>query len=258
MAVPAWATVFTNATSITINDAATVGTANPYPSTINVSGLTGNITNITVTFDNFNHTFPDDMDIMLVSPSGKSLMIMSDSGGTTDLAVWRGTEGNWYVRNSTGSNSVSNWGQSGDIPVPGHYGGSATAIRAVYRPSENNWYLNTSPVFIVNWGASGDILVPGDYDANGATDFAVWRPSEGRWYVRDSTSGTVTIRVWGLSTDTPVPGDYDGDARTDFAVWRPSTGDWYILNSGTTPNAQRIDYQGQSGDKPIPSAYVQQ
>ncbi|MBD0325514.1 MAG: VCBS repeat-containing protein [Pyrinomonadaceae bacterium] len=181
-----------------------------------------------------------------------------DGDGKTDIAVWRGAEGNWYVRNSTGSNSVSNWGQSGDIPVPGHYGGSATAIRAVYRPSENNWYLNTSPVFIVNWGAPGDILVPGDYDANGATDFAVWRPSEGRWYVRDSTSGAVTIRVWGLATDIPVPGDYDGDCRTDFAIWRPDDGNWFILNSGTTPNAQRIDYQGQSGDSPIPAAYVQQ
>ncbi len=182
-----------------------------------------------------------------------------DGDGRSDIAVWRANEGNWYIRQSSnGFAFIDNWGQTGDIPVPGHYGGSAVAIRAIYRPSENNWYLHTSPGFTINWGAPGDILVPGDYDANGATDFAVWRPSEGRWYVKDSTSGAVTIRVWGLATDIPVPGDYDGDARTDFAVFRASEGNWFILNSGTTPNAQRFDYQGQSGDVPIPSAYVQQ
>jgi subtilisin-like proprotein convertase family protein len=182
-----------------------------------------------------------------------------DGDGRSDIAVWRANEGNWYIRQSSNNFAfIDNWGQAGDIPVPGHYGGSASAIRAVYRPSEANWYLHTSPVFIINWGAPGDIIVPGDYDANGASDFAVWRPSEGRWYVKDSTSGAVTTRVWGLATDIPAPGDYDGDARTDFAVFRPGDGGWFILNSGTTPNAQRFDYQGQSGDVPIPSAYVQQ
>jgi subtilisin-like proprotein convertase family protein len=182
-----------------------------------------------------------------------------DGDGKTDIAVWRAGEGNWYIRQSSnGFAFIDNWGTTGDIPVPGHYGGSSSAIRAVYRPSDNNWYLHTSPVFIINWGAPGDIIVPGDYDANGASDFAVYRPSEGRWYVKDSTSGAVTARVWGLSTDVPVPGDYDGDARTDFAIFRPSDGNWYILNSGTTPNALRIDFLGQNGDTPVPSAYVQQ
>lgn len=63
---------------ITINP---VGTANPYPSTINVSGRTGVVTKVTVTLDGFSHIFPDDVDVMLVAPNETSAIILSDVGG---------------------------------------------------------------------------------------------------------------------------------------------------------------------------------
>ncbi len=62
---------------ITINQ---VGTASPYPSVINVSGQTGVVTKVTVTLTGFSHTFPDDVDILLVAPNGTSAIIMSDVG----------------------------------------------------------------------------------------------------------------------------------------------------------------------------------
>ncbi|HEX8638180.1 MAG TPA: hypothetical protein VF692_08970, partial [Pyrinomonadaceae bacterium] len=63
---------------ITINP---VGTANPYPSTINISGRTGVVSKVTVTLTGFSHVFPDDVDIMLVAPNGASAIILSDVGG---------------------------------------------------------------------------------------------------------------------------------------------------------------------------------
>src|SRR5439155_13421457 len=57
------------------------GPAAPYPSTIPVSGLTGAVDKVTVTLNNFSHSFPDDVDIMLVSPTGQKVMLMSDCGG---------------------------------------------------------------------------------------------------------------------------------------------------------------------------------
>ncbi|MCG3164755.1 MAG: hypothetical protein POELPBGB_00514 [Bacteroidia bacterium] len=63
----------------------TVGNGGPYPSTISVSGMPGTITNVTVALTNISHTFPDDIDMVLVSPTGQAVTLMSDVGGTNDL-----------------------------------------------------------------------------------------------------------------------------------------------------------------------------
>jgi T5SS/PEP-CTERM-associated repeat protein len=75
--------VFENNNAITIPSGTT---ASPYPSTISVSGLAGVITRVTVVLGGLAHTFPDDVDILLVSPAGQKVMLMSDAGGGTDLA----------------------------------------------------------------------------------------------------------------------------------------------------------------------------
>ena len=58
--------------------------ASPYPSTLTVSGLPGSIAKLSVTLSNLSHTQPDDLDILLVGPSGQNVLLMSDVGGTTD------------------------------------------------------------------------------------------------------------------------------------------------------------------------------
>lgn len=60
-----------------------VGQASPYPATINVTGLTGTVTNISVILSGLSHTFPGDIDILLVSPGGENAIIMSDVGFNT-------------------------------------------------------------------------------------------------------------------------------------------------------------------------------
>src|SRR5215470_5052574 len=72
-------TTFTNASTIVIP---TVGPAMPYPSTIAVSGLTGTISKVTVQLNGFAHGFPDDVDVLLVGPTGADLLILSDVGGS--------------------------------------------------------------------------------------------------------------------------------------------------------------------------------
>src|SRR4051812_29686061 len=58
---------FSNPASTTIKD---FPTSTPYPSTIAVSGLSGTVTKVTVTLTDLNHPFPDDIDILLVGPTG--------------------------------------------------------------------------------------------------------------------------------------------------------------------------------------------
>jgi subtilisin-like proprotein convertase family protein len=92
LASAASAATFSNTDGpITINDgsddcfsgeAATApGTATPYPSEINVSGLTGLVTDVNVTISGLSHEWPDDIGLLLVSPAGKSVILMADSGG---------------------------------------------------------------------------------------------------------------------------------------------------------------------------------
>ena len=60
-------TTFSNPALITINDA---GPAVPYPSNITVAGVTNPVTKVTVTITGFNHTFPSDVDMLLVGRPG--------------------------------------------------------------------------------------------------------------------------------------------------------------------------------------------
>ncbi|MGE0128799.1 MAG: Ig-like domain repeat protein [Blastocatellales bacterium] len=76
-------TTFSNSASIAIPGSGTgPAAASPYPSNINVAGMSGTITNVTVTLNNLSHTSSGDIDVLLVSPTGAKFMIMSDAGGT--------------------------------------------------------------------------------------------------------------------------------------------------------------------------------
>jgi subtilisin-like proprotein convertase family protein len=74
---------FSNPANITIP---VQGQAAPYPSTINVSNVPSTIEKLTVTLTNFTHTFPADVDILLVGPGGQSFLLFSDTGGGTGIS----------------------------------------------------------------------------------------------------------------------------------------------------------------------------
>jgi Ca2+-binding RTX toxin-like protein len=70
---------FTNSDPISIDDES-IGGTNPYPSSISVSGLSGNISNLKVTLNNVSHTWIGDVDLLLVGPTGSKSILMSDIG----------------------------------------------------------------------------------------------------------------------------------------------------------------------------------
>lgn len=85
---PAAVGTFANTAPIVIadGDANGPGSANPYPSTITVAGLSGTITDVNVTLSGLTHTWPDDIALLLVGPSGQALVIQSDVGTGNDVA----------------------------------------------------------------------------------------------------------------------------------------------------------------------------
>ena len=76
--------IFSNNRPITINDNAA---ASDYPSLINVSGLVGKVSKVTLKLNGFNHLFPDDVDMVLVSPLGTNSIVMSDAGGGVSVTA---------------------------------------------------------------------------------------------------------------------------------------------------------------------------
>lgn len=60
------------------------GAAAPYPSTINVSGLTGFVSKVTVTLNTLHHENQNGLEILLVGPQGQALVLMSDANGDPD------------------------------------------------------------------------------------------------------------------------------------------------------------------------------
>jgi len=68
---------------IAIPGAGSVGPAQRYPATINVRGMPTNLASVRVILYYLSHSRPDDLDILVVSPSGKMIVLMSDAGGNT-------------------------------------------------------------------------------------------------------------------------------------------------------------------------------
>jgi hypothetical protein len=179
-----------------------------------------------------------------------------DGDGQSDYAVFRPSEGNWYVSTSSFPNQiVTQWGLPGDAPVPGDFDGDGLADYAVWRPSNGYWFVKQSngAMSSTQWGLPGDIPVPADYDGDGKTDLAIFRPSNGFWWIIYSSTGQQVAQQWGLPGDIPVPGDYDGDGKADLAIFRPSNGYWWVVYSSSRNQAS--EQWGLPGDTPVPGDF---
>ena len=138
------AVAFSNTTPINIADRVSStsppGLGNPYPSNINVTGLTGTITDVNVTLRGVTHTFPDDIDILLVSPTGKALILQSDAGGGTAVTNRTYT----FDQQAATQISTSVLPAEGTSVQPGNHAGNDTTD-VFPAPAPQTGYLNPGP-----------------------------------------------------------------------------------------------------------------
>ena len=83
-------TTFSNTTSIEIPQAGSAnqtGPATPYPSNITVSGLAGLVTKVQVVLHGLTHGALNDVDALVVAPTGQNLVVMSDVGAPNTLTT---------------------------------------------------------------------------------------------------------------------------------------------------------------------------
>lgn len=178
-----------------------------------------------------------------------------DGDGKTDISTFRGSDGVWYLNQSTAGFGGINWGIAGDVIAPGDYDGDGKTDVAVFRaaadPAAPDFYvLNSGTLTVagVSWGLAGDIPVVADYDGDGKSDYAVYRPSDQTWYILRSSDGGNTLV--GGAVGTPVPADYDGDGKADIVNFVDGT--WTGTGSAGAPINVVF---GSAGDIAVPGNF---
>jgi subtilisin-like proprotein convertase family protein len=104
------------------------GSADPYPYTINVSGQTGALVDMLIGITTLRHANGDDIDMLLVSPNGIAVMLMSDAcGGAVPGVSFTFTDtvlNTSYINPPDGGPCVSasyhptNWDDHETMPAP--------------------------------------------------------------------------------------------------------------------------------------------
>lgn len=130
-----------------------------------------------------------------------------DGDGKTDLAIFRKTDGNWWIQKSSdGQTITAQWGLEGDIPLAGDFSSDGRADLVVFRPSSGTWYvknLQDDSVITQAWGLPSDMpFVNHDVNGDGVNDFVVYRQSNGTWYY-NLRNGQTTSRQFGMAGDLP-------------------------------------------------------
>ena len=143
------------------------GMATPYGGTIVVGGTTGVVKKVVVKLNGISHTNPDDLDVLLVSPTGARLLLMSDVGGGPDIVgrnlVFDDDATTKLPDNSqvvSGTFKPSNYGPGVDgFPAPAPAGPYAADLSTFNNASANgNWRL-----FVVDDSANARGSVSGGW-----------------------------------------------------------------------------------------------
>jgi len=201
--------------SITLPNGApgtTNGVAGPYPKPLAIAGVPGTITSLSVRLDGLTHTFPGDLDMLLVGPGGQRAMFMSDVGGSGDVSNLTLTFADGAPAPSASQLVAGTFAptdaETGDAMAAPAPAGPYTAALSVFNGTNPNGTWN---LYIVDDAAS---------DTGSLTGFTLIMATTGSAGDYSGTSGTLSFPP-GTTTQTitvPVTGDTTPEANETFFV----------------------------------------
>jgi subtilisin-like proprotein convertase family protein len=213
---------FSNTADVCPPDNNTTGTTSVIP----VSGTGTTLTSVTVNIPNISHTFYDDLDIMLISPTGQRLILMSDCGGDNS---GNGNRNYTFVQ---GGSSLKNGHQptsSGNVS-PTNYGGDSwpdgaatiTTMNQFTGNPNGNWTIRViddaggdTGCLIGGWSITIVATTPLPMVTTSAVSYTSGTSATGAGNVTSDGGCTVTDRgvCWSSTNATPTIADsYASDA----------------------------------------------
>jgi FG-GAP-like repeat len=229
-----------NLATLTIVDNVTVSESidlNPF-------GIWGRITDLRVFIQDVSHTFPDDLDFLLLGPGGANLEFWSDAGGSTDI-----TNFDFAFADSFSPLFLPDSTQISPSTI-------TYAATDYGSPTEDS----------SNWGLSSSIIINHPTPTGTATFASAFGGlfTGGTWslYVRDDVAGDVgSLHEWSMQITYNVivkPEDFSGPigANNNFytsdILWQNDSGQAAIwLMNGTS-----LTGSGLVGPNPGPSWHV--
>ncbi len=187
-----------------------------------------------------------------------------DNDGRSDLAVFRPSDGYWYIKQSSSGYAYQQWGFPTDKPAASHFDNDGKTDVAIYRDGIWHAWSSTLGHRSMNIGVAGDKPMVGNFDdeeGEDIEDFAVRGLRNGvpTWLVRGGwtifyppySSSTITI-PGELPADKPIVGDFNGDGRDDFGYFRD--GLWQTVDRRNYQPPASFQW-GSAGDIPVPGDY---
>ena len=221
------ASTVSNTAALDLPGTGTNGPASVYPSTITVPTTTTTLTDVNVTLTGFTHTWPADIDVLLVGPTGAQVYLMSDSGGGTnvsDLTLVFDDAGSAIPSALSSGTYIPTNASTGDsFPSPAPSGTRGTEL-AVFNGTDPT---GTWSLYIVDDAAYDE------GELTGGWSLTLGLPSDQSDYT--ATSGTLTFsgNTTSQSVNVTVVGDTRAESNETFAV-----------NLSNTVNVTLSDAQG--------------